>query len=102
MRDKLLLFTFSVRSIKSPLQKQVLGVQQVVAAPPYRNRDALFLQPLSSLEEWLTPISPAAARKKVIMLVFTALAYGYVDYATALLRAPLLERYFDAPIRQGL
>ena len=64
--------------------------------------DALFLRSLLGLEEWLTPMLPAAAREKVVMLVFTALTYGYADYATALLSAPLLERYFDVPIRQGL
>jgi FkbM family methyltransferase len=64
--------------------------------------DALFLRPLSGLEEWIEPMSPDAAKEKVTMLVVTALAYGYVDYATALLAASSLDRYFDVPIRQGL
>ena len=64
--------------------------------------DALFLRPLSGMEAWLALMSPDAAKEKVTMLVVTALIYGYVDYATALLRAPSLERYLDVPVRQGL
>jgi FkbM family methyltransferase len=64
--------------------------------------DALFLRPLSGLEEWIAPMSPDAAKEKVTMLVVTALAYGYVDYAAALLGAPALTRYLDEPIRLGL
>ncbi len=64
--------------------------------------DALFLRPLSGMEAWLAPMSLDAAKEKVIMLVVAALAYGYVDYATALLSEPSLIRYFHTPIRQGL
>ena len=64
--------------------------------------DALFLRPLSGMEAWLARMSPDGAKEKVIMLVVTALTYGYVDYATALLSEPPLTRYFDAPTRQGL
>lgn len=64
--------------------------------------DALFFRPLSGLEAWLASMSPAVATEKVIMLVFASLAYGYVDYAATLLRAPLLEQYVPSPIRLGL
>lgn len=64
--------------------------------------DALFLRPLSGMEAWLAAMSPDVAKEKVIMLMVTALAYGYFDYAEFLLRAPSLDRYFDLPVRQGL
>jgi len=64
--------------------------------------DALFLRPLSGLEEWIDSMSPDAAKEKVIMLVVTALAYGYVDYASALLEAPALTRLLDDSLRKGL
>lgn len=64
--------------------------------------DALFLRPLSSLNAWLAPMTSDAAKEKVIMLAVSALTYRYVDYATALLHAPSLERYLDLPVRQGL
>ena len=64
--------------------------------------DALFLRPLSGTEAWLATMQPNVAKEKVIMLVITALAYGYTDFATSLLSMPSLDRYFDAPRRQGL
>ena len=80
--------------------------QGKTASGPIKGRlvfgDALFLRPLSGMDAWLVPMTPDAAKEKVIMLVVSALTYGYVDYATALLGAPALTRYFDVPIRQGL
>jgi FkbM family methyltransferase len=64
--------------------------------------DALFLRPLLGMDIWLSSMSTDTAKEKVIMLVVSALVYGYVDYATALLEAQSLERYFDLPVKQGL
>lgn len=64
--------------------------------------DALFLRPPSGLEEWIESMSHDVAKEKVTMLVVTALAYGYVDYASALLETPALIRLLDASLRKGL
>jgi FkbM family methyltransferase len=64
--------------------------------------DALFLRPLSGMEAWLVTMPPDLAKEKVIMLMVTALAYGYFDYAAFLLSAPSLDQYFTLPVRQAL
>lgn len=89
------------------LRKTYWKYEQGKTAPvPIKGRlifgDALFLRPLSGLDAWLAPMNPDTAKEKVIMLVVSALTYGYVDYATALLRAPSLDQYLEVPICQGL
>jgi FkbM family methyltransferase len=89
------------------LRKTYWKYEQGKTAPgPIKGRlvfgDALFLRPLSGLETWFAPMTPDTAKEKLIMLILTAMAYGYVDYATAILRAPSLDNYFDVPVRQEL
>jgi FkbM family methyltransferase len=89
------------------LRKTYWKYEQGKTAPgPIKGRlvfgDALFLRPLSGMDAWLAPMTLDAAREKVIMLVVSALAYGYFDYTAFLLSAPSLDRYFDLPVRQGL
>ena len=63
--------------------------------------DALYLRPLQRLEPWLAARPVADAQNKAIMLIVTALAYGYADYATAVLDEPSIARFVD-PARTGL
>ena len=53
--------------------------------------DALYLRPLTKIDEWIETMSSDPAEEKVIMLVLSALAYGYLDYAHAVLNAPGLQ-----------
>lgn len=64
--------------------------------------DALYFRPISGIEAWLEAMSLEAAKEKVFMLVLSVLAYGYVDYAVAVLNAPSLTGYLDRAAREGL
>jgi FkbM family methyltransferase len=62
--------------------------------------DALYLRPLIGMEAWLQRMSPEVAAQKLLMLFATAIAYGYLDYAVAVLNAPLTSKYLDATARR--
>lgn len=64
--------------------------------------DALYFRPLQGLESWLSAMAAASAQSKAVMLVVTALVYGYVDYATAVLTDPTVARFFESGARVGL
>jgi FkbM family methyltransferase len=58
--------------------------------------DALFLRPLSTLEDWLSDMEKNLAINKVHMLIITTIAYGYLDYANAILKSHFVEKYIDS------
>lgn len=64
--------------------------------------DALYFRPLSGIEAWLEAMPPEVAKEKIFMLVLSVLAYGYVDYAVAVLSAPTLSGYVDKSTREEL
>jgi hypothetical protein len=64
--------------------------------------DALYFRSLSSIESWLETMPAQVAGEKVFMLALSALAYGFVDYAAAVIEAPSLAGYTDKPMREGL
>ena len=76
------------------------------ASGPIKGRlvfgDALFFRPVSGIEAWLATMSPDVAKEKVIMLVISALAYGYMDYANVLLSERSLTQYFASHVCSGL
>lgn len=58
--------------------------------------DALFLRPLSKLDNWLSNMGEQIAKEKLYMLVVTTIAYGYLDYADTLLNTVLSEQYLTS------
>ena len=51
--------------------------------------DALFFRPLSGIDDWLSGFSGTEKASKLIMLIISAINYGYPDYAEALLSLPI-------------
>ena len=64
--------------------------------------DALYLRPLCNLESWIETMSPEIAGEKVIMLVVSALVYGYGDYAHAVLNSPKLQERIEPANKKQL
>ncbi|MEY4467316.1 MAG: hypothetical protein RIR21_1109 [Pseudomonadota bacterium] len=56
--------------------------------------DALYFRPLSSLTSWLCEHSADDANWKLYALVMAASAYGYNDYALALIRSDELNQFW--------
>jgi len=57
--------------------------------------DALFLRPILGLDKWLESMTEDKASEKLAMLIITSISYGYLDYATTLLKADSLIKYLD-------
>lgn len=57
--------------------------------------DALFLRPISTLGSWLSDLDNDTAREKVHMLIVTTIAYGFLDYTSAILRSSFIENYLS-------
>lgn len=80
--------------------------RNAIHAGPRKGRlifgDALFLRPVRGLAAWFEALNPAAAAEKCAMLVAAALAYGYADYAAAVLAAPETRAFLAAEPRQRL
>ena len=57
--------------------------------------DALFLRPILGLNKWLEKMDKTKASEKMTMLLVTAIAYGYLDYASALLRDSSISKYLE-------
>jgi len=64
--------------------------------------DALYFRPLTGLAGWMAALPPDVAKQKAAMLIVSALAYGYVDYAVAVLHEPAIAQLFDDAARNGL
>ncbi len=55
--------------------------------------DALFLRPISTLDAWLSNMDKNMAKEKLVMLIITTIAYGYLDYTDTLLNASFSNSY---------
>ena len=55
--------------------------------------DALFLRPISTLDTWLSNMDKNIAKEKLVMLIITTIAYGYLDYTNTVLQASLTHHY---------
>ena len=55
--------------------------------------DALFLRPFLTLDTWLLSMDSDKAKSKLHMLITVTLAYGYLDYADAILNAAFVDKY---------
>ena len=57
--------------------------------------DALFLRPFLTLDTWLLSMDSDKAKSKLHMLITVTLAYGYLDYADAILNAAFIDKYLS-------
>jgi FkbM family methyltransferase len=64
--------------------------------------DALFLRPISTLDTWLLGMTSDKAKTKLHMLITTTLAYGYLDYADAILNVAFVDKYLSKEDKQIL
>ena len=61
--------------------------------------DALYLRPLTNIESWLDALPTQVAKEKAAMLVIAAIAYGYIDYASAVLQNAAVARHLDPIVK---
>ena len=64
--------------------------------------NALYLRPLEGLENWLKGFSEKKAGEKLLMLITTSLAYGFLDYASAILNNSSISRYISNENREEI
>ena len=57
--------------------------------------DALFLRPISTLDNWVNGMNSEKATAKLHMLITTAIAYGYIDYADTILKIDFVDKYLS-------
>jgi FkbM family methyltransferase len=57
--------------------------------------DALYMRPILGLDSWLSCFDIDLAKEKLIALIDTALLYGYIDYAAALIDNDEMKKYLD-------
>jgi len=62
--------------------------------------DALFLRPISTLDTWLLEMDSVKAKSKLHMLITVTLAYGYLDYAEAILNVGFVDKYLSKGDKQ--
>ena len=62
--------------------------------------DALFLRPVSKLDTWLLNMDSDKAKYKLHMLITVTLAYGYLDYADAILNVAFVDKYLSKEDKQ--
>lgn len=64
--------------------------------------DALYFRPLPALVEWLAGMSAETAAHKTVALVVSTLAYGYPDYASAVLDEPAIRKLLIPEVIESL
>ena len=57
--------------------------------------DALYLRSVATLEEWLSGMPRSYIKRKINALFFTAKAYGFLDYARAVVKHPFVKDHFS-------
>jgi FkbM family methyltransferase len=81
------------------IRKSYWKYKQKEYKPPLKGRlifgDALFLRPVSTLDAWLLGLGRGVAIEKLHMLIVTTIAYGYLDYTSAILRLELADNYLS-------
>ncbi len=63
--------------------------------------DALYLRPVSTLNDWLSKMDKDTATEKLHALITTTIAYGFLDYTLTLLNADFVEGYLAKEDRQA-
>ncbi len=63
--------------------------------------DALYLRPVSTLNDWLSTMDKVTAIEKLHALIITTIAYGFLDYTLTLLNADFVENYLAKEDRQA-
>ncbi len=53
--------------------------------------DALYFRPLKDLKNWLSKFTAQKSKNKLLSLLVCVIAYGYYDYALALLNQPFIK-----------
>lgn len=64
--------------------------------------DALFLRPVSTLDAWLINIEQSVAKEKLMMLIVTTMAYGYLDYTDSLINTSFSKQYLSSKEKEQL
>ncbi len=62
--------------------------------------DALYLRPVSTLNDWLSTMDKGTATEKLHALITTTIAYGFLDYTLTLLNADFVESYLTKEDRK--
>jgi FkbM family methyltransferase len=63
--------------------------------------DALYLRPLTNIQSWLDALPAQVAKDKAAMLVIATIAYGYIDYASAVLQDESIIRHLDPIVKMA-
>ncbi len=64
--------------------------------------NALYLRPLRGLSTWLKEFKDDQACEKLLMLISTSLAYGFLDYALAILNEDSISKYIKNEDRKEI
>lgn len=64
--------------------------------------NALYLRPLEGLDIWLSNFSVNQGKDKLLMLISTSLAYGFLDYAYAILNNTSISKYINKEDRDEI
>lgn len=64
--------------------------------------NALYLRPLEGLETWLSKFSDNQAQEKLLMLISTSVAYGFLDYAHAILNNMSISKHIKNEDRKEI
>jgi FkbM family methyltransferase len=64
--------------------------------------NALYLRPLQGLNKWLKEFPDDQACEKLLMLISTSLAYGFLDYASAILNDTSISKYIKDEERKEI
>jgi FkbM family methyltransferase len=62
--------------------------------------DALYLRPALSLDSWLSEMDKDTASSKMKALITSAIAYGYLDYASTLLSKDYSDKYISKETKE--
>ena len=55
--------------------------------------DALYLRPVSTLDNWLSTMDKDEAISKLHALIITTIAYGFLDYTATIINAEFIKKY---------
>jgi FkbM family methyltransferase len=63
--------------------------------------DALYLRPLTTIQPWLDALPAQVAKEKAAMLLIAAIAYGYIDYASAVLQNSAVAHHLEPHVKMN-
>ena len=64
--------------------------------------DALYLRPVATLDFWLSSMDKKKSSQKFHALVVTTIAYGFLDYTSALINSDFSENYINKEDKEVL